>query len=111
MIFTDPLKIFRIGGRCSKKSSILYIDNLHKLTYLDLSRRRIVPAVKISSKVEESVWRELRAIAEESHQSIGGLLTEAIRDYVRRRRVRPEVMKELDASIAENEELGRLLAQ
>lgn len=67
-------------------------------------------AIKISSTVEESVWRELRAIAEESHQSIGGLLTEAIREYVRRRRVRPEVMRHLDDSIAENEELGRLLA-
>jgi len=67
-------------------------------------------AIKISSKVEESVWSELRAIAEESHQSIGGLLTEAIRDYVRRRRIRPEVMKHLDASVAENEELGHLLA-
>jgi predicted transcriptional regulator len=68
-------------------------------------------AIKISSKVEEAVWRELRAIAEESHQSIGGLLTEAIRDYVRRRRVRPEVLQHLEASIAENEELGRLLAE
>jgi predicted transcriptional regulator len=111
MIFTDPLKIFRIEEGRSKRASVLHIDNRYGLTYLDLSRRRIVPAVKISSKVEESVWRELRAIAEESHQSIGGLLTEAIRDYVRRRRVRPEVMKQLDASIAENEELGRLLAQ
>lgn len=68
-------------------------------------------AIKISSKVEESVWRELRALAAESHQSIGGLLTEAILDYVRRRRIRPVVMKHLDASIAENEELGRLLAK
>jgi predicted transcriptional regulator len=70
-----------------------------------------VAAIKISSKVEESVWRELRAVAEESHQSIGGLLTEAIRDYVRRRRVRPEVLEHLEVSMAKNEELGRLLAQ
>jgi predicted transcriptional regulator len=69
-----------------------------------------VAAIKISSKVDESVWSELREIAEESHQSIGGLLTEAIRDFVRRRRVRPEVMKHLDASVAENKELGHLLA-
>ncbi|MEE4271915.1 MAG: hypothetical protein V2I67_09580 [Thermoanaerobaculales bacterium] len=68
-------------------------------------------AIKISSKVEESAWNDLRAIAEESHQSIGGLLTEAIRDYVRRRRVRPVVMNHLGDSIAENEELGRLLAK
>lgn len=81
------------------------------MTYLDLSRRDAVAAIKISSKVEESVWRELRELANESHQSIGGLLTEAIRDYVRRRRIRPEVMMHLEASIRGNEELGRLLAK
>jgi predicted transcriptional regulator len=91
--------------------TMVWIDSFHGLTYLDLSRRCLVTAIKISSKVDESVWRELRAIAEESHQSIGGLLTEAIRDYVRRRRIRPEVVKHLDDSMAENEELGRLLAQ
>ena len=68
-------------------------------------------ALKISSKVDESVWRDLKVLAQESHQSISGLLTEAIREYIRRRRVRPEVLRHLDASIAENEELGRLLAE
>ncbi len=67
-------------------------------------------AVKVSSKVDESVWNDLRQLASESHQSISGLLTEAIREYVRRRRVRPDVLRHLDASIAENEKLGRLLA-
>lgn len=68
-------------------------------------------AIKISSKVEESVWNELRELAEESHQSISGLLTEAIRDYLRRRRVRPIVLAHMERSFAENEELGRLLAE
>ena len=67
--------------------------------------------IKISSKVEESAWRELEALAEESHQNISGLLTEAIGEYVRRRRLRPEVLSHLDDSIRENEELGKLLAQ
>lgn len=67
-------------------------------------------AIKISSKVEEAVWDELRALSDESHQSISGLLTEAIRDYVQRRRVRPTVLRHLEDSITENEELGRLLA-
>jgi predicted transcriptional regulator len=66
---------------------------------------------KISSKVDEAVWEDLKALAAESHQNVSGLLTEAIREYVRRRRVRPEVMKHLGDSIAENEELGRLLAE
>jgi predicted transcriptional regulator len=68
-------------------------------------------AIKISSKVEESTWNDLKALAEESHQNISGLLTEAIADYVRRRRVRPTVMNHLETSIVENEELGRLLAE
>ena len=92
------------------------IDTLDVLTYLDMSRRRVkkvraTAATKISSKVEESVWKDLQQLAGESHQSISGLLTEAIREYVRRRRVRPEVLRHLDSSIAENEELGRRLAQ
>jgi hypothetical protein len=66
---------------------------------------------KISSKVEESVWEDLKALAADSHQNVAGLLTEAIREYVQRRRVRPEVLKHLDDSIAENEKLGRLLAE
>lgn len=67
--------------------------------------------IKISSKVEEQVWNDLRALAEESHQTVSGVLTEAIAEYVRRRRVRPEVLQHLEDSIQENEELGRLLAQ
>ena len=66
---------------------------------------------KISSKVDEAVWSELKALAEESHRSISGLLTEAIREYVRRRRVRPAVARHLESSVAENEKLGRLLAE
>ena len=68
-------------------------------------------AIKISSKVEERVWNDLKEIADESHQSISGLLTEAIRDYVQRRRVRPVVLDHLEASIRDNVELGRLLAK
>lgn len=70
-----------------------------------------MPAIKISSKVEASVWEELRRMADESHQNISGLLTEAIREYTQRRRVRPVVTRHLDDSIAENEKLGHLLAR
>lgn len=68
-------------------------------------------AIKISSKVEQAEWRALQELARESHQNISGLLTEAIRDYVRRRRLRPQVLNHLEASMAENEELGRRLAE
>ena len=68
-------------------------------------------AIKISSKVDETAWKELRALARESHQSISGVLSDAIREYIVRRRVRPVVLKHLEASIVDNERLGRLLAE
>ncbi|MFA9462246.1 hypothetical protein [Thiohalorhabdus methylotrophus] len=68
-------------------------------------------AIKISSKVEEEVWADLHALAEETDRSLSGLLTEAIRDYVRKHRIRPEVMDHLEASMRENDELGRRLAE
>lgn len=68
-------------------------------------------AIKISSKVDEKVWAELRALAAESHQSLSGVLTEAISEYVERRRVRPVVLGHLEDSIEENRRLGELLAR
>lgn len=67
--------------------------------------------IKISSKVEQSEWEALQAIAYESKQSIAGLLSEAVADYVRKRRLRPEVFSHLEDSISENEELGHRLAK
>jgi len=67
--------------------------------------------IKISSKVEEKVWEDLRLLAKESHQNVSGLLTEAIGDYIQRRRVRPVVLDHLTNSMNENEELGKLLAK
>jgi len=70
-----------------------------------------MPSLKISSLVDAAAWKELRALARESHRSISGLLTDAIREYVRRRRIRPEVLDHLEDSMNENEELGRRLAE
>jgi len=67
--------------------------------------------IKISSKVEQSAWEALQAIAYESQQSIAGLLSEAVADYVRKRRLRPAVLTHLEDSMNENEELGQRLAE
>jgi len=67
--------------------------------------------IKISSKVDEEVWNELKALSRERHQNVSGLLNEAIAEYVRRKRVRPEVLSHLENSMDQNEELGKLLAQ
>ena len=39
-------------------------------------------SIKISSKVEESVWEELRRHAVETDRSLSGLLTEALREFL-----------------------------
>jgi predicted transcriptional regulator len=68
-------------------------------------------AVKISSKIDEKVWSDLKSLASETHQNMSGLLTEAVKEYVQRRRVRPVVLRHLERSMEENEELGSLLAR
>jgi len=56
------------------------------MTKLDMSSRCVnsigMQNIKISSKVDEAVWNELRALAKEQHQNVSGLLTEAIREYL-----------------------------
>jgi predicted transcriptional regulator len=68
-------------------------------------------SIKISSKIDEALWKELQALAREPHQNTSGLLTEAVREYLQRRRVRPETLRHLEESLRANEELGRLLAR
>jgi predicted transcriptional regulator len=68
-------------------------------------------AVKISSKVDANLWRELKALARDSNQSISSLLTEAIREFLQRKRVRPVFLRHLENSMEENERLGRLLGE
>lgn len=70
-----------------------------------------VGTVRISWEVDEKLWKELKALAEESNQSISGLLTEAIREFVQRRRVRLAVRRHLEDSMKDNERLGRLLGE
>lgn len=67
--------------------------------------------VKVSSKVDEGVWNEFRALAQESGRSISSLLTEAIREFLQRKRVRPVILRHLENSMEENERLGRLLGE
>jgi hypothetical protein len=70
-----------------------------------------VATKKISSKVDERIWKEFQKHAREHHQSVAGLLTEALQDFLRRKRIRPEFLKHMGDSISENEKLGRLLAK
>ena len=67
--------------------------------------------IKISSKVEEAVWNELKEAAKDSQRDVSDMLTEAISEYLHRRRISPVVQSHIADSIEENEELGHLLAK
>ncbi len=68
-------------------------------------------AIKISAKVDEAAWNELRDLAKETKRSVSAVLSEAIEEYLARRRVRPDAFRHLDDSMRENEDLGKLLAK
>jgi hypothetical protein len=53
-------------------------------------------SIKISSKVDEATRNGLRTLVAETHQDVSGRLTEAIRDYVTRKRGRPEALNHLE---------------
>ena len=68
-------------------------------------------AIKISTTVDEKVWEEFKELSDETHQSITGLLTEALKDFVRKKRVRPVFIEQMGKSIEENEKICHLLPQ
>lgn len=82
--------------------------------FLDFSRNRLYPmcmGIKVSTVVDEKIWEEFQDFSEETHQSISGLVTEALEEFLRKKRVRPDFLKQMEKSAEENEELGKLLAK
>jgi hypothetical protein len=67
--------------------------------------------VKFASQIDEAVLRELRALASQTDKSISKLLTEAVTDYLKRARVRPEFAKATERILSENSELLKRLAK
>jgi len=90
---------------------MIYQLTIIRLALEEYVKKRCSYKSKISSKVDESAWNDLKQLAQESHQNISGILTDAIKDYVHKRRVRPVVLQHLEDSIRDNEALGHLLAK
>ncbi len=67
--------------------------------------------IKISAEVDEAAWNELLDLARETKRSVSEVLSEAIEEYLARRRARPDVLRHLEDSMRENEELGKLFAR
>ena len=67
--------------------------------------------VKFSSKMEREALEALRAHAQEEGRTLSGILTEAVQDYLGKKRVRPAFREAADAVLAEHDELLARLAQ
>ena len=78
---------------------------------MPVKAHKAMTAIKISAKVDEAAWNELRDLARETKRSVSGVLSEAIEEYLARHRVRPDALRHLDDSMRENEDLGKLLEQ
>lgn len=67
--------------------------------------------VKFSAKMEVKALEALRAHARDEGRTLAGLLTEAVREYLERRRVRPAFREAAEAVLAEHDELLARLAK
>lgn len=67
--------------------------------------------IKISTLVDQKVWEEIKVLSKETRQSLSGMVTEALEEYIRRKCLRPDFLKNMEKSLDENGELGRLLAK
>ena len=81
------------------------------LTFQDQIHRIAPMSIKISTLVDKKVWKEVQNLSQETRQSLSGMVTEALEEYIRRKRLRPDFLKNMEKSIEENEALGRLLAK
>lgn len=68
-------------------------------------------AIVISAKLDEAIWNELRGLARATGRDVSEVLSEAVEEYLARRRARPDVRQHLEDSLSENEGLGKLLAR
>ncbi len=66
-------------------------------------------AIVISAKLDEAVWNELRGLARATGRDVSEVLSEVVEEYLARRRVRPDVLRHMEDSMRENEELGELV--
>lgn len=67
--------------------------------------------VKFASQIDAAALKELRALSSETDKSISRLLSEAVIEYLKRARVRPEFVDAADKVLEQNSELLKRLAK
>lgn len=66
-------------------------------------------AVKFATQLDAKVIKDLREFAAQADRSISGVVSEAVAEYLQRRRLRPAFRSAMDEVLADHDELlGRL---
>ncbi len=68
-------------------------------------------AVKFATQIDAKVAKDLREFAEQADRSISGIVSEAVAEYLQKRRIRPAFRSALDEVLADHEELLKRLAK
>jgi predicted transcriptional regulator len=68
-------------------------------------------AVKFATQIDSKVAKEIRAFAAESDRSISGIVSEALEEYLQRRRIRPAFRHAMEEVLLEDAELLQRLAK
>jgi predicted transcriptional regulator len=66
---------------------------------------------KFATQIDEKILNDLKKYAKDSDRSISGVVTEAVKTYLDRQRVRPAFTKAMDEVLKDHEELLRRLAK
>ncbi len=66
---------------------------------------------KISTIVDEKIWKDFKKLSEESNRPLSGMMTEALDMYLKTKKIRPAFIKAAQESIEQNFKLGKLLAK
>lgn len=67
--------------------------------------------VKFSSQMDEKALKQLRALAQQTDQSLSKLITEAVTSYLKRVGVRPEFRDAAEEVLKDNKELLKKFAK
>ncbi len=61
--------------------------------------------------MNDKVWKEFKDLSNQTHQNLSGMLTDALREYINRRKIRPKFLQNMQDSLHEHQKLGKLLAK
>ena len=74
-------------------------------------KNREMKAKKFATQIDEAVLKDLKSLAASTDRSISKIVTEAVKEYVARSKVRPAFRSAMDEALDDHSELLKRLAK